>query len=102
LSQEPLRADGGRDVGPQHLDRDLAAVAEVLGDVHRGHAAAAQLTVDRVAVAEGRRPALTHALRRGPLHRKESYLPKGIDGRQASMDVERWRDPRACAPRQPV
>ncbi len=69
LSQEPLRADRGRDVGPQHLDRDLAAVPEVLGDVHGGHAAPAQLTLDRVAVAEVGRECFPHALQRGTLHR---------------------------------
>ena len=53
LAQKPLGADRGRDLGPQHLDRDLAAVPEVFGDVHRRHAAATQDPLDPVAVAEG-------------------------------------------------
>ena len=35
------------------LISDQTVVAEVLGGVNRGHAAAAELALDRVAVAEG-------------------------------------------------
>ena len=37
----------------QHLDRDLAVVLQILGQVDRSHASAAQLTHEAVAVAEG-------------------------------------------------
>ena len=52
LAQESLGADHGRQLRPQHLDRDLAIVLEVLGEVHRRHAALAQLPLDAVAVGE--------------------------------------------------
>ena len=37
----------------ENLDGDLALVAEVVGEIHRGHAALAELTLDGIAVAEG-------------------------------------------------
>ena len=43
--------DGG-EFGPQHLDRDLAVVLEVLREVDRGHAAGTELALERVAVGE--------------------------------------------------
>ena len=39
-------------LGPEHLDRHLAAVPEVVGQVDRGHPAAAELAEDGVAVGE--------------------------------------------------
>ena len=52
LGQEPLGADDRGQLGAQHLDRHLAVVLEVLGEVDRGHAAGAQLPLDAVAVGE--------------------------------------------------
>jgi hypothetical protein len=48
LGQEALGADDGRELGAQHLHRDPAVVAEVLGEVHRGHAARADLVLEAV------------------------------------------------------
>ena len=53
LAQEPLGADHGRELGPQHLDGDLAVVLEVVREIDRGHAALPQLALDPVAVGEG-------------------------------------------------
>ena len=53
LGQEPLGADHGGELGAQHLERDLAVVPEVLGEVDGGHAARAELALDAVAVGEG-------------------------------------------------
>ena len=53
LFEKPFRIEGGGQLGPQHLDRDLAMVFEVLGEVDHCHAARTQLTLDSVAVAEG-------------------------------------------------
>ena len=53
LGEEALGADDGGELGPQHLDRDLAVVLEVVGEVDRGHAALAQLALKAVAVGEG-------------------------------------------------
>ena len=52
LGQEPLAADHGGELGVQHLDGDLAAVPQVLGEVDDGHAALAELPVDAVAVGQ--------------------------------------------------
>ena len=53
LAEEPLGADDRGELRPQHLDRDLAIVLEVLGQIDGGHAALAELPLDAVAVGEG-------------------------------------------------
>ena len=53
LAQESLGADRGGDVGIEHLDGDLPLVAAVPREVDVRHAAAAELPLDDVAVAEG-------------------------------------------------
>ncbi len=55
LAEEALAADDGRELGVEDLDGDLAAVLQVLGEVDRGHAALAELALDAIAVAQGRR-----------------------------------------------
>ena len=58
LAEEPLGADHGGEVGAEHLDGDLALVAEVVGEVDGGHAALAELALDAVAVGENGAEAL--------------------------------------------
>ena len=53
LAEESIGTERGREVGPQHLDRDLPMVLEVLREIHRPHAAASQLPLQAVAVAKG-------------------------------------------------
>ena len=53
LAEEPLGADDGGELRPKHLDGDLAVVLEVVGEVHGGHAAGAELALDPVAVGHG-------------------------------------------------
>ena len=55
LAQEPLGADHRGELRPEDLDGDLAIVLQVLGEIHRGHAAGAQLPLDPVAVGQGER-----------------------------------------------
>ena len=62
---EPVGAEHGGEFGLQDLDRDLAIVLEVLGEVHRGHAARAQLALEAVAVGEGGGQASDGARRNG-------------------------------------
>ena len=53
LGEEALGAEHGGELGPQDLEGDLAVVLAVVGEVDGGHAAAAELAFDGVAVAEG-------------------------------------------------
>src|SRR5438874_3728370 len=53
LAQEPLGAEGGRQLRVQQLDRDGPVVLQVLGQEHGGHAAAPQFPLHRIAVGEG-------------------------------------------------
>jgi hypothetical protein len=53
LRQESLGANYGGELGLEHLERDLAAVAEIVGEVHRGHSALAELALDAVPAREG-------------------------------------------------
>jgi hypothetical protein len=50
--EEAVGADGGGELRPQGLDRDLAAVAQIGREIDRRHAAFAHQPVDLVAVAE--------------------------------------------------
>ena len=54
LLQEPVGAEHCRELGVQHLDRDLPVVLDVLGEIHRRHPALAELTLDPVAIGQRR------------------------------------------------
>ncbi len=45
LGEEALGAQDSGELGPEHLEGDLAVVAEVVGEVDRRHSALAQLTL---------------------------------------------------------
>jgi len=49
-----VRAERRRDLGAEDLDGDGAAVPEIAREVHGGHPAAPQLTLEGVAVGQGR------------------------------------------------
>ena len=53
LTEEALGPESGRQLGPEHLDGHGAAVFQVLSQVHRCHAAVAELPVERVASDKG-------------------------------------------------
>ena len=48
LAQEALGAEAAGELGVQHLEGDGAVVAEVAGEIDGGHAAAAELALERV------------------------------------------------------
>ena len=52
LALEPFRAEGVAQVRMEDLERDGAVVAQVVREVHRRHAAAAQLALDGIARGE--------------------------------------------------
>jgi hypothetical protein len=54
LGQEALRADHGGELWPENLEGHSSVVPEILGEVHRGHPARADLSLDSVAAFEGR------------------------------------------------
>ena len=53
LLLEAIIADGGSQLGEHHLEGDRAVVVDVVRQIDRGHAPAAQLTLDLVAAGEG-------------------------------------------------
>ena len=53
LALEALGAEGRGEVGVEDLDGDRAVVAQVMGQIDGGHAAAPKLAVEHVAVAQG-------------------------------------------------
>ncbi len=53
LLEETLGTDDSRKLRTQYLERDLAAVPDVFGEVDRRHAAGAEVALDRVAACEG-------------------------------------------------
>jgi len=52
LDDEPLGAEDGGKLGLQDLDRDLAVVLQVLGQVDGGHATLAERPLDSVAAGQ--------------------------------------------------
>ena len=52
LAEEALGPEGRGQLRPQHFDRHLAVMPQVLGQVHRRHPAMTQLPHDGVAVGE--------------------------------------------------
>lgn len=52
LTRETIRADRCRQLGPEELDRDVATVPEIPGQLDRGHGTLPDLALDRVAVGE--------------------------------------------------
>jgi hypothetical protein len=53
LAQEALGPERGSEIRPEHLDGDLAAVLQVLGQVHGSHTAATELPLDGVLIGQG-------------------------------------------------
>jgi hypothetical protein len=53
LGEEPFGTDHRRQLRLQHLERDLAVVLEVLGQVDRGHPSRTELALDAVAALQG-------------------------------------------------
>src|SRR5207249_4639282 len=50
LAQKALGTERGGELGPEHLDRDVAVVLPVVGMVHMGHAPGPDLTIEIVTV----------------------------------------------------
>ena len=53
LAQEALGAERGAEVRMEHLDRHVAVVLEVVGEIHRRHSARAEFALDAVAAGQG-------------------------------------------------
>ena len=52
LALEALGPERGGQLGVEHLERHRPVVPEVLGEIDRGHAAAPELALERVAVGQ--------------------------------------------------
>ena len=52
LALEPVGADGGGELGVEHLERDLAAIPQVGHQHDARHSAPAELAAERVAVGQ--------------------------------------------------
>ena len=80
LPQESLGAERGGDLGVHHLERHVAVVAEIVREIDRGHAAAAELALDRVAAGQLRPEAVRDVRHREPAisasHRSLCWSPR--------------------------
>ncbi len=52
--EKPIGAEHGRELGPEHLEGDLAVVLHVAREVDRGHPTGAELPLEAVAVGQAR------------------------------------------------
>jgi hypothetical protein len=76
LTLEALRAERRGEVGVQHLDRNRPVVLEILSEVDGGHAAAAELAPEHVAIRDRGLEAVHHiALPSPALQETESRVP---------------------------
>jgi len=62
LAQEALVADGGRQLGAEHLDRDRPLVLHIGREKHDGHAPGADFPFYAVAVSERGVQAFEHVV----------------------------------------
>jgi hypothetical protein len=53
LAGEPLGTEGRRELGAEHLDRHLAAVADIFGEIDGGHPSRSDLAGQNVSAREG-------------------------------------------------
>jgi hypothetical protein len=65
LPEESLRAERGGELGAQDLERHGPIVPEVAGEIHGGHAAAAELALDAIAIGQGGREEVGRLGQRG-------------------------------------
>ena len=63
LALKPLHAHGRAERVVQHLERDAAPVAEVVGEVHRGRGGPAQQRLDRVPLGKSAREGVDRRVR---------------------------------------
>ena len=84
LAKKSLGADGARQLGIEHLDRDLAPMAQVVGQVDRRHSAAANLALDAIPATDRRREAavLERSFR---CHQARWERPRGRRGVRSSQ-----------------
>ena len=82
LAVETVGTEAMGQLGQEHFQRDRSLVLDVLGQIDRGHTAAAQLAVEQVAIAESL----------GELSRKIG---------QKWLDCGEREVPRICSPRPP-
>ena len=71
--EESLRAERGRELGAQDLERDGPIVPEVAGEIDGGHAAASELALDAVAIGQGGREEVGRLGQRG-----DRRMPSGV------------------------
>jgi hypothetical protein len=54
FAEKTFRAEVGRQVAAEHLECDLAMMAQIPGKIDRGHATTAELALERVALGQRR------------------------------------------------
>ena len=105
LPEEPLGADGGGELGPQGLDGDLAAVAQVGREVDRGHAAFADQALDLISVAERGAKLLQYVCqslpRRGGVRNLQDKRGEGFARPSRRPATRAWPRRSASGPRAP-
>ena len=79
LPEEALGAERRGELGVEHLERHRPVVAEVVGEADRGHAAAAELALERVPVLQSRAEGLYRVRHRS--------LVMGIRGEDLGEDT---------------
>ena len=98
LAQEALGADVRRDLGTEHLERNRAVVAKVVGEEHDRHPALAQLARDGVTARESVFKALLYGRHGAKDDPHRGWRPVGAPFRPTSAQRQRSLAP-AATPR---
>ena len=84
LALKAFATDRRREFGEQHFDRDFAVVLDVVGEVDRRQAAAAEFAIDVVAITDRGLQTREHLRRRG-LGRRRAADARCARGRGAPV-----------------
>ncbi len=82
LTPEARGAERVGQLGGEHLERDRTVVFEILREIHRGHAAAAELALDGVAPGDSRRQTIEGRVSR--CHRTSSPVRRASPARASA------------------
>src|SRR5204863_4399815 len=99
LAEESHVTEGGREVGAQNLERDRSIVLEIVREIHRRHAAGAELTLDTITIGEcggesvNRSVHLAFAVRRPMSGRQLRTTTSGCTPGRSTRLAKRKRSP---------
>ncbi|MBK6458003.1 MAG: hypothetical protein IPF87_18270 [Gemmatimonadetes bacterium] len=88
LSQKALDAQHGAELGAQHLERHLAVVPQVVGEVDGRHPAGPDLSIDAIPLTQARLESLSHVHEIRDWGRLSQHLAHGATELRSKFERE--------------